>query len=267
MNPVAAITLSRLQTLGYNFPNYSEWLVAACDIHPPPYGAQWYGLLYRDLAHDPVWFANSLLVNAEKEGVGSRRIWDFSRLVEDARAAASIQKHSIDESRHSRMFVKIVDYVFEAALTDELRQEYFRLSPGYTRSTNPGNSRSAKDLLLSATETIDEIIQVNLVEIRSLILQLLLRPVVLAYAPSSAQTKITRMLNGLVRDEIQHIAYSAGILETEVARGHAEFVRFSMISRQADLNSITCEEVAREQFNGCGECRACIPLPLLKPIQ
>lgn len=257
MNQVAAIVLSRLNDLGHTFPLYFKYLEEACSDMPPPYGERWYGVLYRELARDPVWMANSLLVNAEKEGLGSRQIWKFASVMPVDEYANLIRQHSIDESRHSRMFVRLLDYTFETALTNELRAEFLRMSPGYTWSKNPGNRNHSNTGLLSKFEAIDELVQVNLVEIRSLVLQLLLRPVVLEYAPPSFRDKIDRMLMELALDEVNHIAYSAGCLELEAQNGNAEFVHCTIRNRQTLLNTITCEEVSKERFEMCGDCRAC----------
>jgi hypothetical protein len=235
---------------------YDAFLSEACDTNPPAHGMDWYGARYRQLALDPLWFANSLVVNSEREGYGSQRIWLFSNLISDRFTAELVRGHSVDESRHSRMFIRLVELLFPAAVDNELRAALTDFSPGYTRRTNPG--AELRSGTCSEDEILDEIVQLNLVEIRSLFLQLLMRPVVLAYCPEESLGKIIRILDSLLTDEIRHIDYSARCIERAAASGWENFLRSRMIDRQADLNAITCGEVGREEYGFCGgACKGC----------
>jgi hypothetical protein len=255
-NIVSNLTIQYLDELDSEpLDHYKGFLRDACDQSPPAHGMDWYGMRYRELASDPIWFANSLVVNSEREGYGSQRIWLFADLIRDQYTATLVRGHSIDESQHSRMFIRLLELIFPNSVDDELRSALFELSPGYTKKRNPGIGPAT--VSCSDEEILDEIIQVNLVEIRSLFLQLLLRPVALAYCPPGNVVKVKRILDFLLRDEVRHIEYSARCIERVVAAGKAELVRVHMIERQAGLNDITCSEVEGEEYRFCGDCTGC----------
>src|SRR5581483_7890090 len=85
---------------------YSDCFTAAVTCNPPVYGSAAFGTLYRQLARDVNWFVTSLITNAEREGFGSKQIWSFSELIDEQSIAEKVRRHSIDESRHSKMFIR-----------------------------------------------------------------------------------------------------------------------------------------------------------------
>ncbi len=247
MNNVSELAISYLQL--YNcqtFEGYTAFLREACEIHPPPHGMAWYGKLYRQFARKAEWFANSLIINADKEGFGARQIWKFSRLIENQDFAELVRGHSMDESRHSKMFLKMLDILFPTEMEADFRSQLNALSPEYTKNSHPPIEPAAPDQVMDEPNIIDELIQVNLVEIRALVLQLLLRPVLLAYVRPEDRPKLTRMSDGLIHDETKHIEYSAYCIEEYIKRGNSEWVRQMMIDRQASVNQMCLEDVELE---------------------
>jgi hypothetical protein len=249
MNAAYEITLGALRRGGNPpFEGWEDLLREAFEASPPPHGMAWYGRMYRALARAPEWFANSLVLNAEKEGYGSRQVWKFGTRIADAEVAGMVYQHAMDESRHSRMFSGLLDALFPGTIGARLRAELEAMSPGYSKKSHPPMDRPPPELALAQTVVIDELIQVNYVEIRALVLQLLLRPVLVAYAPPEEQARFVRASDALIRDETRHIAYSAHCIEQEIRRGGKSWVREIMLARQVELNRVFMEEVASERF-------------------
>ena len=63
---------------GAELPFFEEALGAAFSRIRVPFDEEWYSELFRDQAADPTWLATSLILNAEKEGEGARRLWQMS---------------------------------------------------------------------------------------------------------------------------------------------------------------------------------------------
>jgi hypothetical protein len=232
MEPLITIPMDR----------YMQMLADAEEAYPPVYGRASYGAEYRQKARNIDWFVTSLVTNAEREGFGSRQIWRFSQIIARPDMAKLVRGHSIDESRHSRMFVKLLDLCVPGGITPAVRADLFALSPGYT-ANSPYYPPSEISNVLNDDQLIDELIQINLVEIRSLILQRLLRPVVMAYYSGQQSQKIVRMLDILLQDECKHIEYSARCIEALVGHCGTDLARNTFVQRQHDLNEVTSREM------------------------
>ena len=110
MNIAAELTLEALRVHGVaGWPNYRDALITACRKAPPPFGTKAYGKIYRDVARDPNWMAISLIQNAQGEGEGSQHLWDLAASTPDVRVAAQVKQHAIDESRHAKAYVAMLD--------------------------------------------------------------------------------------------------------------------------------------------------------------
>lgn len=136
---------------------YEAALATGCASDPPPYGMAWYGDLYRSLALDPSWMANSLVSNAAKEGEGSEKLWVLAGRTADPEISEQVRRHAIDESQHARYYISMLRLAFPEAMDRDTFDRLLRLSPGYSRTQTPERST------LSADESvIDEIIQMNI---------------------------------------------------------------------------------------------------------
>ena len=243
---IAEITLKALADDGHEkLEAYGSMLSRACELSPPPFGEAWYGDKYRALAVEPSWLAQSLIANASKEGEGSRKLWDLVARIEDPNVREQVRQHAIDESRHAQFYLAMLDLAFPSAVTDSLRFQLREISPGYSNSDHPKTEHpSAKEIVL------DEIVQMNIGEIRTRIHQLLLRPVIQAHCPAGNLEKLNRLLDTLLNDETRHIAYTATIIEHEADAGASEFLSEVMSQRVADFNEITLKEVQASDFSG-----------------
>jgi hypothetical protein len=243
LNAVARATLRALAEHGVPaLPSYRRALVSACEKSPPAFGRRPYADYYRRRARDPEWVALSLATNAQGEGDGAEHLWDLAASTPDAEVARQIQQHAVDEARHSRGYVTLLGLIFpkqaDAALLAKLKE----LSPGYTmKSPLKANRRSA----YARPATVDEFIQMNIAEMRTRVQHLFQRPVLLGYCPPARRKRVRRILDSLLRDETQHIAYTARLIE-RAARvcGPAKVIAL-MHQRLRDFNEITEGDLAR----------------------
>lgn len=246
MNIVAELTVKALRAHGgAEWPHYRDGLITACRKAPPPFGTREYGDIYRDAARDPRWMVHSLVQNAEGEGEGARHLWDLAACTPDARVSAQVKAHAIDESRHSRAYVAMLDLAFPGVIDDESRAQLVALSPAYTQRS-PLEPREGSPY--ASPINLDDLIQMNIAEIRTLVHHLLQRPVLLADCAPEQGRRLAHVLDSLRRDEIGHIAYTAALIEESARRGKAGVVKRLMQERMSDFNAITNQDLGRNVF-------------------
>src|SRR5262245_60938831 len=246
MTIVAELTLDALRAHdGQPRSRYGQALITACKKSPPPFGARRYGDIYREAATDPYWLATSLMANAAREGEGAGQLWDLAACTPDPGVAAQVRRHAIDESGHARAYIAMLDLTFPDAVNDEFHAELATLSPGYTtrspREPHPGSA-------FAHPITVDDLIQMNIAEIRTRIHHLLQRPMLLAHCASERHGRLLRLLDALLLDETRHVAYTATLIEAFARRGGGGQVKQLMQERVHDFNVITREELARRRF-------------------
>lgn len=245
MSFIAANTIDALRECGTeNLPLYEAALGEACEAHPPPYGQAWYGDTYRSAAMDPSWLAGSLIANAEKEGEGSRKLWGLVARTPDERISEAIRQHAIDESRHALLYIAMCDLVFPDAMDAHLRDYAESLSPRFSSNDFPPSSPTTR-----IENVIDELIQMNIGEIRTRIHQLLLRPVITEYCAMEKRERLQRVLDSLLTDETKHIQYTARLIN-EAAENFYDLVVSTTKRRLDEFNKITLEEVGASKFVG-----------------
>jgi hypothetical protein len=246
VNIVAELTMNTLGAHGGSvLPNYSEALIAACRNAPPPFGTKEYGEIYRDVARDPSWMAISLIQNAQGEGDGSGHLWDLASSTPDERMAAMVKAHAIDESRHAKYYVAMLDLTFPGAVDEEFYTRLTALSPGYTqRSRFEAHAGSP----YASAITLDDLIQMNIAEIRTLVHHILQRPMLLAYCAPERQRRLARLHDKLRLDEVRHIGYTATLIEEFAQRGKAGVVNKLMQERMIDFNAITNADLGSAIF-------------------
>ena len=226
-------------------PLYAACLRKACESDPPPFGLRWYGEKYRALASDASWLAMSLVQNAQVEGDGSKKLWNLAGRTRDTVIADHVRRHAVDESRHALLYIAMTRAAFPRALDSALEQMLSNVSPKY-------GSHDVPVVLEASSEdwVLDELIQMNIGEIRTRINQLLLRPMVQVHAAEEARPIVQRLLDALLLDETRHIAYTAKLIEAAAAGGRRRYVENVMAQRVRDFNEITIHEVGTETFAG-----------------
>jgi hypothetical protein len=246
MHIVAELTLEALGPHGVGeWAHYRRALTTACKKSPPPFGNKAYGEIYRDLASDAYWLATSLIVNAHREGEGAGQLWDLAACTADAGIARQVRQHAIDESGHSRAYIALLDLAFPGVVEPELHSQLATLSPGYTRES----PREPHDGSLFARPiTLDDLIQMNIAEIRTLIHHMLQRPMLLAHCAPSRHQRLISILDALRSDETRHIVYTGALIEKFARAGDATAVAELMRERVADFNVITQSELDQAVF-------------------
>jgi hypothetical protein len=246
VNIAAELTLKSLRAhYGAAGPYYRDALIVACRKAPPPFGTKNYEKIYRDVAKDPNWMAVSLIQNAQGEGEGSGHLWDLAACTPDVRVAAQIKAHAIDESRHAKAYLAMLDLTFPDAVDNESRTQLASLSPGYTQRS-PLESHEGSPY--ASAITLDDLIQMNIAEIRTLVHHLLQRPMLLAYCAPERRHRLALLHDRLRLDEARHIGYTAGLIEEFAQRGEADAVSRLMQERMSDFNAITNEDLGRGAF-------------------
>jgi hypothetical protein len=246
VNIVAELTIKALRAHGgLAWSLYREALVTACRKSPPPFGTREYGEIYRDAALNPFWMATSLMTNAEREGEGAGHLWDLAACASEARVAAQIKDHAIDESGHARAYIAMLDLTFPGAVDDAFHAQLLTLSPGYSRLSVPQPHEGSP---YASRVTVDHLIQMNIAEIRTRIHHLLQRPMILAHCAPERRQRLIRLLDALLLDETRHIAYTAALIEESARSGEAELVKRLMQERLSDFNAITTEDLGRNVF-------------------
>ena len=243
MNAVARATLRALAEHGVPaLPSYRRALLAACEASPPAFGRKAYADLYRRSARDPEWVALSLATNAQGEGAGAEHLWDLAACTPDPHVAGQIREHAIDEARHSRGYVTLLGLIFPKAADAALLARLKKLSPGYTRKSR---LRAKNGSAYARAATVDELIQMNIAEMRTRIQHLFQRPVLIAYCPPQRRARVRRILDSLLHDETRHIAYTARLIERAAQASGPKPVIDLMKARLRDFNEITEDDVAR----------------------
>ena len=225
-------------------PRYYRSLRDACEEFPPPFGEKYYGDIYRGVAGYAEWLASSLLVNAAGEGDGSTRLWELASFTPDRNISDQIKQHSIDEARHSRWYIAILDLTFPGSIDKEFHSQLATLSPGYTLTSPPSTNKTSP---YAHPVTVDDLIQMNIAEIRTCVHHLLQRPMLQVHCSRKRHQKLLCLLDSLLSDEVKHIAYTAKLIE-DSARSNSEDVNELMKIRLNDFNEITREELGRNIF-------------------
>ena len=229
------------------YPIY-EKIIQHCYATTPPFAKDWFGRRYFELAKHPEWFANSLVANSALEGYGATQIWKFSNRIENDNYSAALRQHALDESRHSTMFIRMLQLTFpNIGIDPASRENLDKLQPKYSRKNHPPTDKRPKEELLLGHEALNELIQVHITEIRALILQFLLRPAMLAYAPESSQKTLISASDILIRDESRHIRYSAEFFEDAARAGETDFLFAAFEYQTRKFNELTMEELERDQ--------------------
>lgn len=235
MNGVLEIVESRLPHVLEQRPIYWAALAEACTAAPPPYGEHWYGELFRESAFDLDWLAQIIVLNARKEADGARQLWDFAKRIADASIRERVRSHAIDEARHSAFYIAMLKLMFPEALSDEQEQFLREYVPKFDRQ-----DAELADGLASRHEILDEIVQMNIGEIRTLVNQMLMRPLVDILTPEENRERALKLIDGLGDDEVAHIGYTADVIDE---LGEGEATRYYMNARLREFNDITHREL------------------------
>lgn len=246
VDAVGDLTIQAMAELGFEAtPLFSQALRTAVREVKPLFGTWEYGELYREAAANPDWLAISLITNAEREGDGATRLWSLAASTPDPHLAAEVRQHGIDESMHSLAYLRMLDFTFPGSVDDGFRAALENLSPKFGANDQPF---AITDSPYSHSITVDDLIQMNIAEIRTRIHHLLQRPMLLAHCPERHRARVRPILDRLLRDETRHVGYTARLIELH-AIDHRDEVEDLMIRRLRDFNEITDDELDHRIFD------------------
>ncbi len=235
MVSVPKMIAERAPHLPTNRPHFWSSFVSTWNEVEPPYGQAWYGDLFRTMSYDLEWLARLLIVNAKKEADGSRQLWALSGRIDNPVWREKVRQHAIDESRHAKFYIAMLELAFPDAASGEQFRKLRAISPGYKSSDPSPAGSSTSDISL-----LDEIIQMNIGEVRTLINQMLMRPVLDVIAPAENRRKLLALIDELGEDELAHVSYTADLIEEMHQVGDVDQI---MLDRLQEFSEITCKEV------------------------
>ena len=217
---------------------YLAFFRAAVADHVPPYFRQEYGESFRRHVLSPIWVIQSLISNAIKEGEGSRDLGIVANSCPDREIRGQLVEHLEDEARHCRLYLRLIDIVFPASLPQDVLTEIEnRLPPLVHRLTDIPP--------IEDWQLLDNLIQINLGEVRTCIHQRLLEPVLHAYCPVDSQPKLADALKWLASDETRHIQYTAQRIGQLGAADEAA-ARSLFVARSRHFNAYTERELGSQ---------------------
>ncbi len=238
MSPVAKITLAALGDT-QALPFYRQALQSACRFAPPPYGQRAFGEAFRRSARDPSWFAPELVSNVDLEGYSAAQLWSYAGSVDAALAAQKMRAHARDEAAHSRLFARLTFTLFPHLDRPENRLRLASMAPDFSRATPLASQRRTFD------ELLDSLLLINLHEVKALLLQRLLRPLLSAYAAPESRQGVLRIADRLLWDEVEHIRYTAQLIERAADEGYRDYITEAMADFQEVLSAVTLDELAQ----------------------
>ncbi len=224
----------------HDLPHYTDCLRRAFAEVEPVFARERYSEFFWHCAGTvPGWLAEVVCANARVESEGSAKLLELWRGVDyNEEVGRAVFDHAEDESRHSRVFLKLARHAFPAAVSPEVVGEMDSTLPDVRRKPHErGATRIPEGVL------IDHLVQINIGEIRTRLHMHLLGPAIAAFAPEGApRAKVERIVTSLVRDEVRHIGYTARLMETWIESGAGSHVTDLYSRRLHEFDALTVEQ-------------------------
>ncbi|TGQ21266.1 hypothetical protein EN860_014195 [Mesorhizobium sp. M00.F.Ca.ET.217.01.1.1] len=234
-----------------DLPHFTDCILAAfADIDAVFWKEQYLGFYWKCVTTVPGYIQGVVIANAEAESHGSEGLHDLWTKVRGQREVEDgIQSHFYDESRHARLFLHLTRLSFPDYLSE----------PGQTliRSSlfdAPKASLEKAGLEASIDYIVDNMVQMNIGEIRTRSHMFMIGPVLTAFSPQAHRETVDGILSGLVYDEVTHIGYTANIMEEWCRNGHKKLIAGLYKRRLKDFNKFTVDQTrASLETYGRGE--------------
>jgi hypothetical protein len=234
-----------------DLPHFSDCIRSAFDYVDAVFWRERYLAFYwKCVTTVPGYIENVVTSNAVAESAGSKGLYDLWTLVRDSsQIEEGIKSHFRDESRHSRLFLHLAKLAFPNYLTDaQYENERKNLFDSTTAPLIKNERVAGIEYLL------DNLIQMNIGEIRTRAHMFMIGPVLTALSPRGNQEKVDGILSGLVFDEVTHIGYTAQLMEEFCRSGHKALISELYKRRLRDFNSYTIEQTRQSiELYGNGE--------------
>ena len=189
----------------------------------------------------PGYVQEVVLANAHAESAGSKglhALWQSVRGLQEVEDG--VERHFRDKSRHSRLFLHLTNLTFPAQFSErDVETEKLKLFDATSASTEKAKRSADLPILL------DNLVQMNIGEIRTRAHMFMIGPVLTALAPSRNEEAVDGILSGLVYDEVSHIGYTACLMEEWCRDGHKRLISDLYATRLTDFNKYTIEQTRR----------------------
>jgi hypothetical protein len=218
MDQVESVLGAVREFLSADCPLYTDILRRSFEVVDPVFVRPKYSDFFWHCATTvPGWLPQVVRASAEAESDGSVRLLTLWKAIDTyAEAERWILSHALDEARHSKLFLHLVALAFPQAVSpEELAITRSRLNSITKSDIVKSDSRASEEVF------IDHLLKINMGEIRTRIHMHLLAPVIFNLTPVEHQAEMARILDGLDRDEVRHIAYTVQILEEWAKNGGA----------------------------------------------
>jgi hypothetical protein len=227
-------------------PAYLAAVEGAVAAEPPPFGTDAYRSVYRRASADPRWMILSLVRNAQREGQGATDLWSLAACAVDGDEQRLIKRHAVDESRHAKVYLALLDLSFPDGVEPSFRKEMDAFSPDYSLAQQP---RPVEGSLYAKAPTLDDFVQMNIAEIRTTIHHLMQRAALEEHCPAANLPRVIKLLSSLLRDELGHVAYTAALIESKAAALESDALSRLYGRRLRDFNRITREEMGKALYD------------------
>ncbi|PGU19085.1 hypothetical protein [Bacillus thuringiensis] len=241
MDHIEDVLLAIRNYLGEDLSYYTDSLINAFEKSDPVFIRKNYSEFFWHCASTvPGWLPRVVLANSTAESEGSSKLLSLWKTVNyNTEVEERVLYHAKDESRHSRIFLRLVQLAFPHSIdSSEIKKLDEKLTDIRNKKHEKVDYKIPEELL------IDHLVQMNIGEIRTRLHMQLLAPVIHAFAPTENKLRVRRILEGLVLDEVNHIGYTAKLMESWAASGkvHRELI-FNLYQRRLeDFNLVTIQE-------------------------
>jgi hypothetical protein len=186
------------------------------------------------------------MAKAEQEGQRATKLWSLAMLAKSKQERQLLKRHACDESDHALAYLEIIDLVFPGAIDPDFRSELNQLSPQYSiRQELPKSDDAAE----SIRPSVEQYLQINFEEVRTTILQVNLRPPLTAHCPAENKRQAERLMNAVLRDELNHVAYTAMLIERGARDAAGKVFQKLFCKALHDFNRATSEEPIEYSYN------------------
>jgi hypothetical protein len=227
-------------------PAYLAAVESAVATEPPPFDTEAYRDVYRHAAANPTWLILSLVRNAQREGQGATDLWSLAACAADDHEQKLVKRHAVDESRHAKVYLAILDLSFPDSVEPTFRRQMDAFSPDYALAQQPSPVAGS---LYAKPPTLDDYVQMNIAEIRTTIHHLMQRTAIERHCPEANLPRALKLMNALLRDELGHVAYTAVLIERKAAALGPGELSWLYRRRLRDFNRITTEEMGKSTYD------------------
>jgi rubrerythrin len=226
-------------------PRYFSALKRALWEEAPPFATELYANLYRTAAASGQWLAMSLMTDAEREAAAAKHLWSLAARTDNEGERHLLKRHACDEANHTRTYLTLLDLSFPGAIAPPFRSELDQLSPQFSMEKEFAGEGSR----CATTPSLDDYIEMNLAEIRKTIRDLMRREALAAHCPTERMAQITELLNSLLRDELNHVAYTAMQIERKTDACQPNELQAEFCKRLRNFNRVMSEEPIEYSYN------------------